>query len=171
MQQEKRSYIELHIAVLLYGLTAILGDLIQLPAVILEGPISRTKNGYELGNNLHWTYTDVIFHVIGEDDTSVNRISDILDRQMDKTILMFDMNRMTIENRFPLDYRGSKNDDALTYPSLVAATGDGGYRYNTGTLLGKLTISDSNTQNGAWIHQNVYHQTVKWTTEVVLIHY
>lgn len=35
MQQERRSYIELHIAVLLYGLTAILGDLIQLPAVIL----------------------------------------------------------------------------------------------------------------------------------------
>lgn len=35
MQKEKRSYIELHIAVFLYGLTAILGDLIQLPAVIL----------------------------------------------------------------------------------------------------------------------------------------
>jgi len=35
MQNEKRSYIELHIAVILYGLTAILGDLIQLPAVIL----------------------------------------------------------------------------------------------------------------------------------------
>ena len=35
MQNEKRSYIELHIAVLLYGLTAILGDLIQLPAVVL----------------------------------------------------------------------------------------------------------------------------------------
>ena len=35
MQAEKRSYIELHIAVLLFGLTAILGDLIQLPAVIL----------------------------------------------------------------------------------------------------------------------------------------
>ena len=35
MQAEKRSYIELHIAVLLYGLTAILGDLIELPAVIL----------------------------------------------------------------------------------------------------------------------------------------
>lgn len=35
MQTEKRSYIELHIAVMLYGLTAILGDLIQLSAVIL----------------------------------------------------------------------------------------------------------------------------------------
>jgi len=35
MQTERRSYVELHIAVLLYGLTAILGDLIQLPAVIL----------------------------------------------------------------------------------------------------------------------------------------
>ena len=35
MQNEKRSYIELHIAVLLYGLTAVLGDLIQLPAAVL----------------------------------------------------------------------------------------------------------------------------------------
>ena len=35
MPNQKRSYIELHIAVLLYGLTAILGDLIQLPAVVL----------------------------------------------------------------------------------------------------------------------------------------
>lgn len=35
MPTEKRSYIELHIAVLLYGLTAILGDLINLPAIVL----------------------------------------------------------------------------------------------------------------------------------------
>lgn len=35
MQGNRRPYIELHIAVLLYGLTAVLGDLIQLPAVIL----------------------------------------------------------------------------------------------------------------------------------------
>lgn len=35
MSDNKRPYIELHIAVLLYGLTAVLGDLIQLPAVIL----------------------------------------------------------------------------------------------------------------------------------------
>ncbi len=35
MSNLKRPYIELHIAVLLYGLTAILGDLIQLPAVML----------------------------------------------------------------------------------------------------------------------------------------
>jgi len=35
MSENKRAYLELHIAVLLYGLTAVLGDLIQLPAVIL----------------------------------------------------------------------------------------------------------------------------------------
>lgn len=35
MSDNKRPYIELHVAVLLYGLTAVLGDLIQLPAVIL----------------------------------------------------------------------------------------------------------------------------------------
>ena len=35
MQAKRRSYIELHIAVLLFGLTAVLGDLIMLPAAIL----------------------------------------------------------------------------------------------------------------------------------------
>jgi len=35
MPDQRSSYIELHIAVLLYGLTAVLGDLIQLPAVVL----------------------------------------------------------------------------------------------------------------------------------------
>ncbi|MEZ4988620.1 MAG: hypothetical protein R2795_26970 [Saprospiraceae bacterium] len=32
---EKRAYIEVHIAVLLFGFTAILGDLIQLTALVL----------------------------------------------------------------------------------------------------------------------------------------
>lgn len=35
MDQTKRAYIELHIAVLLFGFTAVLGDLIQLSAVML----------------------------------------------------------------------------------------------------------------------------------------
>jgi drug/metabolite transporter (DMT)-like permease len=35
MSPSRRPYIELHIAVLLYGLTAVLGDLIHLPAIIL----------------------------------------------------------------------------------------------------------------------------------------
>lgn len=35
MSGEKRAYIELHIAVLLFGFTAILGDLIKLPAVTI----------------------------------------------------------------------------------------------------------------------------------------
>ncbi len=35
MQKLKRAYIELHIAVLLFGLTAILGDLIDLPAMVI----------------------------------------------------------------------------------------------------------------------------------------
>lgn len=35
MESERRSYLELHLAVLLFGFTAILGDLIQLPALVL----------------------------------------------------------------------------------------------------------------------------------------
>ena len=35
MQPTQRAYLELHIAVLLFGFTAILGNLIQLPAVVI----------------------------------------------------------------------------------------------------------------------------------------
>lgn len=35
LTEERRAYLELHLAVLLYGLTAILGDLIQLTALVL----------------------------------------------------------------------------------------------------------------------------------------
>ncbi|MEL6969430.1 MAG: EamA family transporter [Bacteroidota bacterium] len=35
LAEERRAYLELHLAVLLYGLTAILGDLIQLTALVL----------------------------------------------------------------------------------------------------------------------------------------
>ena len=35
MQEEKRAYLELHIAVFLFGFTAILGDLIQLSALVM----------------------------------------------------------------------------------------------------------------------------------------
>jgi len=35
LTEERRAYLELHLAVLLFGLTAILGDLIQLTALVL----------------------------------------------------------------------------------------------------------------------------------------
>jgi len=143
---------------------------LQLPAVVVELPIERHKEPYELGSVSQWAYTDVLLHVLGEDDNYVSRVADILDRQEEKVVFMFDTGRMAKNNVYPLDYRGMKASGALTYPSLVEPTGDGGYRYQVGVKSGKMRISNSSVTNGSWLHHDLYHKTVKWTTEVVLLH-
>ncbi|MEM1216380.1 MAG: DMT family transporter [Bacteroidota bacterium] len=68
---QKRAYLELHIAVLLFGLTAILGDLIQLTALVLVwwrvlltsaslGPFVRPQRLYrDLGGPLFWRFVGI----------------------------------------------------------------------------------------------------------------
>lgn len=68
---EKRAYLELHVAVLLFGLTAILGDLIQLTALVLVWwrvlltsgslvPFVRPRTLYrDLGGPLFWRFVGI----------------------------------------------------------------------------------------------------------------
>mgnify|MGYP000173834971 CR=1 FL=1 len=71
LTEERRAYLELHIAVLLFGLTAILGDLIQLTALVLVWwrvlltsgsllPFVKVRQLYtDLGAGLFWRFAGI----------------------------------------------------------------------------------------------------------------
>lgn len=141
---------------------------LQLPAIIVEMVDNREKTGYQIGNSSHWCQSDVLFHVLAEDDSYASRLSDALDKQEQKLIYLIDSDIMATQNKFPLNYQGSKNSNPLTYPALTAESGSGGARYE-GVAGGQCRIIDSTVRNGTWINSNIYHQTVRWTTEVILI--
>lgn len=142
---------------------------VQLPVVAVEAVVNSERLPYELGNRAQETTVTSVFHILAEDDSTAKRLASILDRQQDQTIFMFDTNRMARENRFPLNVDGSVAPSALTYPDLVAPTGDGGFRYSNHAMWGKLRIAESSMTDEQEISSELYHAAVRWDTEVILL--
>lgn len=132
---------------------------LQLPAVIYE-IIGRTNQGYQLGLG-QWARSDVLFHVLAEDDWSCKKIADILTDQNEKTIFMFDVDLFYTSGVNALNQLGYLNDGALTYPDLIQPKEYGGYRSN------KLRLYDANQQSKTRLANGLYHIPIRFKTEVI----
>ena len=139
---------------------------LQFPLVAVE--IADEKNeGFQIGGG-QWCRNIVNFFVIGEDKNTVDRLANIIKNQNEKTIYLYDSNRLASSNKFPLNQFGTPNSGFLTYPTLVQYSGDGGYRYTRGVLWGKLTFIESQVQDRQELTTNLYQRSVVLKTEAVL---
>lgn len=140
----------------------------QLPLVAIQ-----TLNGefhpYEIGSGARYKRDKIKMYILTEDGSSANKIGDILSFADEKTLYMFDVNRMASENRFPLTFNGAVASGALTYPQLIRTSGDGGYRYLEGVQHGKLRLYDCNTQGVQRLNDGVFMKTITFYTETILI--
>jgi hypothetical protein len=137
---------------------------LQLPAIGIEIVPRRSFKPLELGGISQWVYTDVLFHILAEDEHTRNKLVDIVSLQSEKTIYMFDIDKIATSGRFPLDYRGMLSDKsvasgALTYPSLVTVSG---YRDK------ELRFESTTIQQMDAISPSLHLGTVRGTTEVIL---
>lgn len=130
---------------------------IQFPIVAIEMPSAKYRP-LEIGNSSQFLDFDVLFNVISEDDETARKISTFISLQKDTTIFLFDLSMMAASGTFPLDYRGTPISGALTYPSLVADSVNGGYRFSK-LYFGKTNLSGPNRVG------TIYHSTVRITTE------
>jgi hypothetical protein len=128
---------------------------VQLPAIAIEVVPRRTMRGYQLGGG-QIVFTDVLFHCIAEDEITRNKLVDIISFQNDKTIYMFDSNRIANSGDMPLDYRGFPVSGALRYPDLIE-------KYPSK----KLGFQNSTVQGMDMINTNFYAGIVRTTTEVI----
>ena len=140
---------------------------LQLPAIAVEVVQRRDMKPYCLGGLNHWVNTDVLFHVLAEEDYTRDKLLDIVSLQQDKTIFMFDSDMIGRNDAFPLDYRGMVKKDDLRYPELVEPSGNGGFRY-MGAGNGSLTFTNSRIQLSDTINENLYHGVVRMKTEVII---
>lgn len=128
---------------------------VQLPAIAVEIVPKRSSRGYQLGGG-QWVETDVLFHCLAEDEFTRNKLVDIVSLQNDKTIYMFDSNRIASSGSFPLDYMGCPTSGAFRYPDLIFNF----YR-------GSLRLKNSNVQNMKIINSNLYAGIVRLTLETI----
>ena len=127
---------------------------LELPAIAIEIVPSRRFQGYQLGGG-QWVYTDIIFHCIAEDEITRNTLVDIVSLQNDKTIHLFNTNKIHENGTYSLDYRGAPVSGAMEYPELVLSND-----YNGGNLrLTNTVVQDMKTVNS-----NVYGGIVRTTT-------
>jgi hypothetical protein len=139
---------------------------LQMPFIAVE-VVDKDYEGYQLGGG-QWVRTDVLLHIIAENSQTAKKIASILSEQNEGAIFLFDTGRMADNDSFPLDGYGRLVDGSLSYPNLIAATGDGGFRYTSKVSGGKLRIFDTREQSADELTENVYHSTVRWSTEVVV---
>lgn len=140
---------------------------VELPVIAIEVLDSRNYEPFQLGKS-SYVYTDIVFHIISEDGSIAHRLADVLGNQYDKTVYLFDTDKMAKDNRFPLQHDGSKASNPLCYPDLVSPTGDGGFRYTSDVWLGKMTINDTSARSQEKISNRLYHSSARWNTEVVM---
>lgn len=141
---------------------------IQLPAIIVESPVTREYEGYQLGGH-QWCRPDIVLHVFAEDKDTSLKIANILSNQKDGVLYAIDTNRLATNGQNPLLANGTKNPSGVYYPQIIAYSGDGGYRDTANFQHGKINIIETEEQNNRQINQNLYHCPVRWTLESVLL--
>lgn len=133
---------------------------LQLPTVAVSTS-TRDYQPYQLGLG-QWANTDVLFHVFGEDGDSVEHIADQISFQSQKTIFLFDVDDVSQQNRWPLTFDGAIASGALTYPQMVQVKSAGGFRWR------KLWFAEARIEETQRLHSNLYRNTVRMKTRVVL---
>lgn len=139
------------------GEWGILGDnRFQLPAIGVELVNSRKMVGYQLGGG-QTIFTDFLFHCVAEDTYTRDHLMDIVTLQNDKVVRAYNLNEISSNNVFPLDYRGVPISGALTYQDLVMQ-----YEGNHIRLL------DTSIDSVYSLTPNIHIGTVKMRTEVIV---
>ena len=129
-----------------------------MPAVVVEIVPRRTYQPYELGTTSNFVTQDVLFHVVAESRWWRNQLIDILATQKDKTLMLYDSDKIAESGAFPLDYRGSVVNSGNNYSGIVNNTA---YQYTTARIT-KMGITEMDSYNS-----RLYEGTVRASFEVI----
>lgn len=130
---------------------------VQLPAVVVEATSRRQFKPYEMGTVGNFVYTDVLFHIISESRWWRNQLVDILSLEKDRSIWLYDNNKVASATGYPLDYRGMVLPNAPMYPKLVES-----YRFKMARFYG-MNVTEMQSPT-ARLHRG----TVRTTFEIVM---
>jgi hypothetical protein len=129
---------------------------IQMPAIIIE-PISRSySQPWQLGAYNFAIDQDILLHIFTENPSDNHRIIDIIRLQKDKTIKLYDTNKIVQSGVFPLSYNGSLNNSGICYSTLIDQ-----YFWKT-CFFKEISVLSMESAN-----KNLYWCTLRLTAQVI----
>lgn len=131
--------------------------IIQMPAIMIE-PIARTVQiPIELGSTQNWIIQDVLLHIFTENPVQRSNLMDILLLQKDKTISLYDVNKVIKNNVFPLNYKGQINPSGLNYYQIIS---------NNQYYQHKATIKNSIISEINNFSSSLFNGIIRWSVEI-----
>jgi hypothetical protein len=131
--------------------------IIQMPAIMIE-PIARNiQTPIELGSSQNWITQDVLLHIFTENASQRSNLIDILLLQKDKTLNLYDINKVIKNNVFLLDYKGQINNSGLNYNQIVSS--DTYFKH-------RATIKNSITSEINNFSSHLYNGIIRWSVEI-----
>ena len=132
---------------------------VQMPAVVIEVVPRRMYQPYELGSTNNFITQDVLFHIVAESRWWRNQLVDIISLQKDKTLMLYDSDKLADAAAFPLDYRGMVVNSGNNYSGIVNNTA---YQYTTARIT-DMGVTEMESYNS-----RLYEGTVRASFEVIL---
>lgn len=126
---------------------------VQLPVIVIDPTTEVNFTGLELGGGQYRSQS-VMLYVFTENPAERNNLMDILLNQSEKTILMYDLNKVVADNKLPLDFNGSIQPSGYMYPDLV-----NNYTKWRCTILKSIVLD-------IFEDRDIYRAAVKWVCEV-----
>jgi len=133
---------------------------IQMPCIIIEAVPRCRSRGFQLGDGSSWVEQDILCHIIAENRSDRNNLTDVMLRQFDQTIWLFDVDAVAFAGDAPLDVRGEIVDNTKTYVALVDK--DTGYRWE------RCRFMRTECAEVATLNPHLYESVVRLTCESVL---
>lgn len=129
---------------------------IQMPTIIVEAVPRGGAIPHQLGDGRNRLTQDVLFHIFAEDRWTRNNLTDLIRYQTDNVIWLFDSNKISEANAYPLDYRGQLVGSAQ-YPDFISQAS--GFRFR------KVQFINTFINEIEPVHPNLHQGAVRITME------
>lgn len=132
---------------------------LQMPCIIIE-PIARSySKPWQLGATDFAVDQDILLHVFTENGIDNHKIVDIIRLQKEKTIQLYDVNKVVNSGYYPFNYNGSLNNNAKTYAELAT---------NPPLLWNKCFFKEVSIMDMKSSNKNLYWCTIRLTAQVII---
>lgn len=138
-----------------YNPSSYISNDIQLPAIVLELIPRSVSIPHELGNTANILQQDLLLHIFSENSVQRNNIIDILLKQKDNTIILYDINKVIKNNAQSINYRGEININRMNYNQLIT-----NYSLNKAYIINSV-LSELQSFSAA-----LHHAIIRWTVEI-----
>jgi hypothetical protein len=131
---------------------------VQLPAIVIQTAPRSVSIPYEIGTAANILIQDLLLHIYTENPTTRNSLIDILLKQKDKSLNLYDTNKVIKHNAQPLNYRGEPNINRLNYDQISL---------DNRFFLKKAFIQNSILSELNSFSDSLYHGVVRWSIEIL----